>query len=118
MTHHEVQQMEARDASRQISMLTNEWRDLSEDMMTNVTTAFTKRTPVYYGYMVVPEAVSDDKVVRILTYDVQADNYYEKLMMKYSLDFAWYDVSGRYVMFWAELEANVEAAIAEVKRAL
>jgi hypothetical protein len=110
--------MDAADATRQIGMLTDDWQKVSEDMVTNIRTALSKRETIYYGYIMIPEKISDDEVIDILTYNVQTDYYYDQWILKYCLDFAWYDISGRHVMFWGENQADVEAAADAMKRAL
>lgn len=117
-TQHKIQTMKSADATRQIKMLTHNWADVSEDIMTNVMMATKKRDPVYYGYIIIPEIFADAVVERILTCDVQTDTYYEQFILKFALDFACYDIIGRHVMFWGWEEKAIAAAIAEVERAL
>jgi hypothetical protein len=114
----EIQTMSSVDATLQIGMVTNHWYNISEDMITDVMMALRKRHPVYYGYIVVPQTLSDAEVTQVLTCDDTSDTYYEHLIMKLGVDFAWYDTLGRCVMLWGGEEKTLAAALLELRRAL
>lgn len=110
-----VQYRESYEAAIQISMLTNELRDLPLDYSSRMINTISDRTSSYYGYVVVPTTVSNNKVYDLMQYDNDNDKQYTTLLKNFDLDFAWFEPQGRYIMVWGKKMENVDTAIKTIK---
>ena len=110
-----VQYRESYEAAIQISMLTNELRDLPLEYSARMINTISDRSSSYYGYVVVPTTVSDKKVYDLLQYDNDNDKQYITLLKKFDLDFAWFDPQGRHIMVWGKSMQIVDNAIKTIK---
>lgn len=110
-----VQYRESYESAIQISMLTNELRDLPSDYSARMINTITDRTSSYYGYVVVPITISNKKVYDLMQYDNDKDKQYTTLLKKFDLDFAWFEPQGRHIMVWGKKNENVDTAIKAIK---
>ena len=106
---------ESYEAAIQISMLTDELRDLPLDYSARMINTISDRTSSYYGYVVVPITISDKKVYDLMQYDNDNDKQYTTLLKKFDLDFAWFEPQGRHIMVWGKKNENVDTAIKAIK---
>ena len=110
-----VHYRESYESAIQISMLTNELRDLPYLYAEKMINTITSRTSSYYAYVVVPCIISDKKVYNLLQYKNDTDKQYARLLKKFDLDFAWFDPQGRHIMVWGNSMEKVENAIKTIK---
>jgi len=109
-------QREAPDSIRQIKMLTNDFKNFPRDLAKLVQTTIMSRPQSYYGYVLVPAHISDELVIRTLSYDDPQDKYFMQMNMQLNLDFSWYDECGRHVMIWSERKQTMDVALWAIER--
>ena len=110
-----VQYRESYEAAIQISMLTNELRDLPSEYSLRMINTISDRTSSYYGYVVVPTIISDKKIYDLMQYENDKDKQYTTLLKNFDLDFAWFETQGRHIMVWGKKKENVDIAIKTIK---
>ena len=110
-----VHYRESYESAIQISMLTNELRDLPSDYSARMINTITDRISSYYGYVVVHITISDKKVYNLMQYKNDKDKQYTTLLKNFDLDFAWFDPQGRHIMVWGKSMQIVDNAIKTIK---
>ena len=112
----DIHERTATESCRQINRLTDDMKDFPEAMAEKIKQNICAQPLVsFYGYMRVPERLTDAEVVRMLGYNNPRDIHYEQVMELLRLDFIWYDHVGRHVMFWGKTHDIITAAIAAIK---
>ena len=110
-----VHYRESYESAIQISMLTNELRDLPAPYAEKMISTISDRSSSYYGYVLVPDKISDRKVYDLMKYRNVNDKQYATLLKNFELDFAWFDIQGRHIMVWGKSIEKVENAINTIK---
>jgi len=111
----DVHYRDSYESAFQISMLTNELRDLPENYGDKLINTITSCPSSYYGYVVVPDRILDKNVYDLLQFKNGEDKQYATLLKKFDLDFAWFDPQGRHIMVWGKSMQQVENAIKKIK---
>ena len=101
---------------RQINMLTNDLKDFPSDLAMLLQTTMMSHKQSYYGYLLIPESITDAQVLQVLSYDDPQDKYFMQLTTQLELDFTWYDACGRYVMIWSERKQTMDTALWAIER--
>ena len=104
------------ESMKQINMLTNDFKDFPEHLAAEIEQILLARPHSYYGYVLVPDTISDADVFRTLNYDDPLDKYFIQLTIQMKLDFTWYDECGRHVMVWSSAKEITYRAIWAIER--
>ena len=86
------------EVKHQISMLTNNLREMNKTDEAMMLKRIKGRTMTTYGYILLPDYVSDAGANFILQYKHGMEAKYVAKM--YNLDYIWFDYDTRYLMFW------------------
>ena len=86
------------EVKHQISMLTNNFTEFNKDDEARFTKRVESRTMTAYGYILLPDYVSDAGANFIMQYKHGMEAKY--VAKFYNLDYIWFDYDTRYLMFW------------------
>ena len=110
-----VQIHDTYESIHEITRVTNEMLELSEEYGNALTNTILTRPTSCYGYLSVPSNISDARVLNALQYTNDEDTRFTTLITKFELDFAWFESIERKVMVWGETQEKVDEAMSAIK---